>query len=1360
MIPDRDYDVVNQVPMTRFYGVGGSKLYLVHTMHEWEAFYDLLMQRRIVSCDTETSGLEYYLDKWIVGMSFGWSDLHFYAPVRHVDSLTGGVQPPQLDMAVLRPQLQKFFDQKDVFTLWHNQKFDAHFYKKDGVDINTPFHDTRILWQLFDENAPGSLKVIASGWRDELGVHHPGLVGPEAAAKEKEIDTWRANEARARRNAFSQLVMARADELQKSIAHQDKNRNQLKAWIKEHELAGHEYANARKDDVHYGFIPVDLMTEYAATDTFLTYALYEYVMRELPMTTQLKDLYINEIKLSRALFDAEESGAKIDRPYLVQLEKDLGSEIVSLNSEIKQTLGDINLGSTQQLADALIAQGVNLTQKTATGKYALDKKVLDTLQEDYPIVEKILKLREVTKVKGTYATGILSKLTSQDILHCSFNQNVTTGRMSSRDPNLMNIPGRNDSIQKAFSVPQDFVYIFGDYCLAQGTLVDTPKGHTPIEDLRVGDMVFTYNKVTKKPDCSKISAVKYTGPLPTLKVLLDNGKTVRCTGNHRWLTHLGEEVLAKDLIPGTRLLPLRRSFAGPKKYETLYSRSCHKYVYTHRAVAAAKKAVEIGRLYNIVHHVDEDHLNNDPDNLELLDNRAEHNKLHGANCAKQWQDPIVRERMRMGISRSVKEGGGFHGKKNPNYGNFKGKEKQCPACNGTFYKPPSTRAVYCSKDCYIAARRGESDLNCKVISVENDGLCVPTYDLEVARDHNFALSAGVFVHNSQVEVRLTAHYSKDPLLLDAYKKGQDIHTRTLCEMFGFDYDVVQPILAAEDPNCPNFQTYKSLRQVAKCVHPSTIIRTPSGPQRIGSLPFSTAESTFLPTTKTTVQGSSGWVDCSATYSGNTQPLLHVVTNRGIVTCTNNHRFVSDEGSLRFADDLVPGDGVVCEPAKLHFRDSIPVLTHKPFGDVPALHFSPTRQLAYVAGLFAGDGSVSGSHSVSITHGPIAAAEYSLWQQTILSACSEAGLRPVPRNKSVYLGSRSVLRFFESLELVDTSRQYDPRSQKSWFIPSWVWGNTSFLCSYLAGVFDTDGSVSKGGILSVTTKSPWLAGDLCEALHTLGLRFTLELSYNKTYNKDYYRIRLGLHEGGFFFPYLRYTKKRDRLRPYTPGLWKSRVRDLVLKVANAGVHKCVDLEVSSSDHLYVTNGIVTHNTINFGIIYGVSAPGLSDQIPRPAHYKGISKQEWIGVCQDYIDQYLDKYRGVQRFINSSGRDIKKHGVVYNWFGRPRRLPHAQVKDRSKYWMVGRAQRQGTNFLVQGSCADIFKIAVVRVHELLQDKKSYMVNFVHDEIQVYLHKSEFYLLNDLKRVMEDFHFIVPLVVDFAWSTTNWAAKRKLG
>lgn len=722
MISDVPTRQVNNVEFSYWDGVGGSKLHLVHTMEEWRAFYSLLMQQMLVACDTETEGFKWFAGHRVCGLSFGWKDLHFYVPLRHKASLLGGSPPPQLNINEIRDDLIAFFADTNRTTIWHNAKFDMHFYAREGIQIRCKVQDTRILWHFFDENAPGALKTIASGWKDELGRVHKGLVDGSANAKEDELDNWRTRESKARREAFRKMVMAQADILEKSIEHQGKTRNQLKKWIAEGPLAQHEYAISGKEDIDYSYIPVSLMTEYAALDTFLTYKVYEYTVKNIKWTNALSALYKNEMSLLRVLFNAEEHGVRVDRMLLVDAGKKFDEEMIALRASITARLGDINLQSTKQLADSLLGTGVKLTKTTDASteeepKFALDKKVLEKLKGKHDVIKDILRLREISKLKGTYVDGILGKLTDENILHCSFNQNVKTGRMSSQDPNLQNIPSRDKTIRNSFiSLSDEFIYVLADY--------------------------------------------------------------------------------------------------------------------------------------------------------------------------------------------------------------------------------------------------------------------------------------------SQIEVRLTAHYSQDPLLLDAYAKNQDIHTRTFCEMFGLDIDVVAAIL--KDKTHPLHEEYSQLRTVAK-------------------------------------------------------------------------------------------------------------------------------------------------------------------------------------------------------------------------------------------------------------------------------------------------------------------------------------------------------------------------RINFGIIYGVGAPGLSEQVDRPAQYKHLSEDEWIDQCQKFIDQYLSKYVGVKRFVNQGNRLVAKDAELANYFGRVRHLPNAKatkiLNNPKLYWMEKRAQRQGVNFLIQGTAADLFKIAVVRVAKILEGKKSKLVNFVHDEIQLYMHKSELHLLPEIKKAMEDWKFTVPIIAEFSQADPSWGKKKDL-
>lgn len=1085
---------VNGVEMPTWAGISDAKLHLVDTPERFDAFYEVLMQQKLVACDTETSGFQWFKDHEMCGASFGWDKTHFYLPFRHKASVLGGVPGNQLDLTSVKARLQLFFNQTDVFTLWHNWKFDSHFYQREGIEILTPFHDTLTLWHFYDENAPGRLKVIASGWKDEMGKWHNGLVGKDAAAKENEIDKWRAAEATARRKIFTQAVKDKAEELACEPEYQGMNKTQLKKHVQLEVLHEHKYANATKESVDYSYIPIPLMCEYAGLDTFFTFVTYKHCIKEINWTKKLKSLYLNECKLSRALKRCEEHGVVIDAEHL----KDSGIKFLAEEEELKKSiagiLGDtVNLNSPQQLATALINHGVTLTKETTAGNKSVDKSVLSKLADEYPVVGDILRLRLVKKLRNTYVESILGKLVDGNRLHCNFNQNVSTGRMSSSDPNLQNIPGSDNTIRKAFIPPSDdFVFVFADY--------------------------------------------------------------------------------------------------------------------------------------------------------------------------------------------------------------------------------------------------------------------------------------------SQIEVRLTAHYSQDPLLLDAYAKNQDIHTRTMCEVFGEFYDEAVKILG--DPNHVRNKELENLRKVTKCVHGSTVLRRPDGSAfQIGSLPFSEPH-TFIGHSPEDSQilGSNGQPTTIVdTYNSGTKELFNVITNRGTLTCSAEHQFVDDQGGLVPAGDLQVGT-LLTEPVKCPLMptvDTSPIVLWKSHKDCPETEVTGSPGLAYVCGMFMGDGSVSGGHSVSITHGSVDKVDllgtpYSVWQSLIHEACAEAGLSPTDRLNNIYLGSRKVLSLFEALGVADPGRELDKNSQKSFRIPGWVWaGGSENLLSFLGGLFDTDGCVTVKSGMSLTTKSPVLAGHVCEALRSLGVSsFALELSYNKPYDKNYYRVRMNREDSLKFLSYMRNPGKVSRLKAYKPMVYRFPEKPhKVLGITKAGALPCVDISVSAEDHLYCSNGLLTHNTVNFGIIYGVGAPGLSTQIDQEkTGYGHLTPKQWERQCQTYIDDYLSKYLGVKRFINKASRAVKQFSQVENSFGRVRHLPHAKAtriyKDKSYFWLEARAQRQGVNFLVQGTAADMFKTAVVRVDEYLQGHKSYIVNFVHDEIQIYLHKSELHLLKGIRERMEDFNdYTVPIIAVFEWSTSNWADKKKL-
>jgi DNA polymerase-1 len=176
-------------------------------------------------------------------------------------------------------------------------------------------------------------------------------------------------------------------------------------------------------------------------------------------------------------------------------------------------------------------------------------------------------------------------------------------------------------------------------------------------------------------------------------------------------------------------------------------------------------------------------------------------------------------------------------------------------------------------------------------------------------------------------------------------------------------------------------------------------------------------------------------------------------------------------------------------------------------------------------------------------------------------------------------------------------------------------------------------------------------------------------------------------------------------------------------------------------------------VNFGIIYGAGPGAIQRQVSTPQ--RQVSRDE----CQEYIDKYLQKYVGVKEWIDRTQFALERYGFLQNTFGRFRRLPDAKSKER---WKQGRAGRQGVNFLIQGDAADLFKHAAVRVRKVLQDAnaRTKIVNFVHDEIQLYWHREELHLLPAVKAAMEDFsQYSVPIVVDIEVAQYDWAHRKSV-
>ncbi len=212
----------------------------------------------------------------------------------------------------------------------------------------------------------------------------------------------------------------------------------------------------------------DLFKEYACFRSYICLKSYDVLTEKLKKTSMyglFKDI---EMPLSYVLYCMELEGIRAVPEKLKEYSDMLGDNISRLESEIYKESGcEFNINSPKQLGEVLFEKlALPGGKKTKTG-YSTAADVLEKLSEDHPVVKKILDYRAYTKLKSTYADGLQNCIADDGRIHSTFNQTITaTGRLSSTDPNLQNIPVRMDlgrQIRKVF-VPKDgYIFMDADY---------------------------------------------------------------------------------------------------------------------------------------------------------------------------------------------------------------------------------------------------------------------------------------------------------------------------------------------------------------------------------------------------------------------------------------------------------------------------------------------------------------------------------------------------------------------------------------------------------------------------------------------------------------------------------------------------------------------------------------------------------------------------------------------------------------------------------------------------------------------------------------------------------------------------------
>jgi DNA polymerase-1 len=309
--------------------------------------------------------------------------------------------------------------------LGHNLKFDLNMARADDWDIDpwVPIHDTMIQAYLIRENRSLALENVVT----DIGCSPYG----EAREKKAEVEAW--IEAQARRCR----------------------------------LGKHDYLNAHGHEE----VPVGLEGEYACRDAGHTLALHRAQYEEARGYTDSQHcLYANEMLLVRALADMEYVGQPIDVGYLKRVALQLDQELSERGDELVKSFGvRLEWNNDGQLRQFLFdTLKLPVTATTKRGQPSVDRASLMALADRHAGMEPLMEWRARFKIRSTYTDSLIEKADDNSRLHASFVQfGTATGRLSSRNPNLQNVPSRHEELSKlvrrAFLIDEGKARIYCDY---------------------------------------------------------------------------------------------------------------------------------------------------------------------------------------------------------------------------------------------------------------------------------------------------------------------------------------------------------------------------------------------------------------------------------------------------------------------------------------------------------------------------------------------------------------------------------------------------------------------------------------------------------------------------------------------------------------------------------------------------------------------------------------------------------------------------------------------------------------------------------------------------------------------------------
>lgn len=359
-----------------------------------------------VAIDTETTSLD-PMQADLVGFSLALEPGRAcYVPLAHRGDGLLDQTPKQIPLARAMALLKPLLENLAVLKIGQNIKFDSHILARHGGDELSPIDDTMLLSYVLEGGLHGH-------GMDELAELHLGL---------------------------------------KTITYSD-------------------VCGSGKGQVTFDKVPLDRALAYAAEDADVTLRLHRFLKPKL-LSERLVTVYETlERPLSPVLAQMERQGILIDAARLRRLSNEFAEKATVLEAEIHRLAGrPFNVGSPKQLGEVLFDElGLGQGKKGKTGAYGTGADVLETLAaEGHALPQQVLAWRQLAKLKSTYTDALIGQINPQTgRVHTSFQQAVaSTGRLSSSDPNLQNIPVRSEEgrkIRAAFVAEEGFRLLSADY---------------------------------------------------------------------------------------------------------------------------------------------------------------------------------------------------------------------------------------------------------------------------------------------------------------------------------------------------------------------------------------------------------------------------------------------------------------------------------------------------------------------------------------------------------------------------------------------------------------------------------------------------------------------------------------------------------------------------------------------------------------------------------------------------------------------------------------------------------------------------------------------------------------------------------